>query len=107
MGFSDAEIDRLEMAARLISPYAERHALRRIAVDLLDTYVGHHAGERIFQGQVQRGAVERIDAAILMADLRGFTSLSNSVRPRRMSSRPSTPGSNASPRRSMRTAVRY
>jgi adenylate cyclase len=76
-GFSDAEIRRLEVAAKLISPYAERHALRRIAVDLLDTYVGRHAGERIFQGQVRRGAVDRIDAAILMADLRGFTSLSN------------------------------
>lgn len=76
-GFSDAEVERLEVAARLISPYAERHALRRIAVDLLDTYVGRHAGERIFQGQVRRGAVDRIDAAILMADLRGFTALSN------------------------------
>lgn len=76
-GFSHHELEQLEVAAQLISPYAERHALRRIAVDLLDTYVGHHAGERIFQGQVHRGAVDRIDAAILMADLRGFTALSN------------------------------
>lgn len=78
-GFSDAELERLEIAAKLISPYAERHALRRIAIDLLDTYVGRHAGERIYQGKVHRGAVDRIDAAILMADLRGFTSLSNAV----------------------------
>jgi adenylate cyclase len=76
-GFSDAELERLELAAKLISPYAERHALRRIAVDLLDTYVGRQAGERIFQGQVHRGAVDRIDAAILMADLRGFTQMSS------------------------------
>ena len=76
-GFSDEHLQRLELAANLISPYAERLALRRIAVDLLDTYVGRHAGERIFQGKVQRGAVDRIDAAILMADLRGFTALSN------------------------------
>ena len=76
-GFSDPELDQLEIAARLISPYAERHALRRIAVDLLDTYVGRQAGERIFSGQVKRGAVDVIDAAILMADLRGFTVMSN------------------------------
>ena len=76
-GFSDAELEQLEIAAKLISPYAERHALRRIAVDLLDTYVGRHAGERIFQGQVRRGVVDRIDAAILMADLRGFTAMSS------------------------------
>jgi adenylate cyclase len=77
-GFSDAEIKQLEMAASLISPYAERLALRRIAVDLLETYVGRHAGERIYQGQVSRGAVDTIEAAILMADLRGFTALSSS-----------------------------
>jgi adenylate cyclase len=76
-GFSDAHLQRLELATNLISPYAERQVLRRIAVDLLDTYVGRHAGERIFQGKVKRGAVDRIDAAILMADLRGFTALSN------------------------------
>jgi adenylate cyclase len=76
-GFTDPHLERLELATNLISPYAERLALRRIAVDLLDTYVGRHAGESIFQGKVKRGAVDRIDAAILMADLRGFTALSN------------------------------
>lgn len=76
-GFTDRDIELLELAALLISPYAERLALRRIAVDLLETYVGRHAGERIYKGQVSRGAVDTIDAAILMADLRGFTALSN------------------------------
>jgi adenylate cyclase len=47
-----------------------------MAIDLLDTYVGHHAGERIFSGQIRRGAVDSIEAAILMSDLRGFTVLS-------------------------------
>jgi adenylate cyclase len=78
-GFSDAELENLELAAKLISPYVERRALRRIAVDLLDTYVGRQAGERIYSGEVHRGAVTTIDAAILMADLRGFTSLSNAT----------------------------
>jgi adenylate cyclase len=76
-GFSDADIARLAIAAKLISPYAERRVLRRIAVSLLDTYVGRHAGERIYNGQVHRGAVDEIDAAILMCDMRGFTAMSN------------------------------
>ena len=76
-GFSDAEIAELSFAARLISPYAERRVLRRIAVSLLDTYVGRHAGERIYNGQVHRGAVDEIDAAILICDMRGFTAMSN------------------------------
>src|SRR5262249_1605692 len=62
-GFSDAQLAELEDAARLLSPYAERQVLRRIAIDLLDTYVGHSAGEKVFAGQVQRGDIESIYAA--------------------------------------------
>jgi adenylate cyclase len=76
-GFSDADLEALAAACRLFSPYAERRALRRIAVDLLDTYVGRHAGERVFQGSILRGEVETISCAILMCDMRGFTVLSN------------------------------
>jgi adenylate cyclase len=75
-GFSESDIEVLEAAGKLLSPYIERLALRRMAIDLLDTYVGHHAGERIFSGQIRRGALDEIEAAILMSDLRGFTLLS-------------------------------
>jgi adenylate cyclase len=51
--------------------------LRRIAVDLLDTYIGHRSGERVFDGQIQRGTAETIEAAILMVDLRRFTRFSD------------------------------
>jgi adenylate cyclase len=75
-GFDPASLDRLELAVRLLSPYLERHVLRRIAIDLLDTYVGPRTGQRILEGRVDRGAVELIEAAIWFADLRGFTALS-------------------------------
>jgi adenylate cyclase len=78
-GFPDAEIDQLHIAARLFSPYAERHVLRRIAVDLLDTYVGPRTGSRILEGRVDRGAVEPIEAAIWFVDMSGFTRLSEEV----------------------------
>lgn len=78
-GFSDSEIDQLHIAARLFSPYAERHVLRRIATDLLDTYVGPRTGSRILEGRVDRGEVEQIEAAIWFADLSGFTRLSEEV----------------------------
>jgi len=76
-GFADAQLAELEDAARLLSPYAERQVLRRIAIDLLDTYVGHSAGEKVFAGQVQRGDIESIYAALWFCDLRGFTRLSD------------------------------
>jgi adenylate cyclase len=46
-GFDTAEVVRLDLAAKLLSPYLERHVLRRIAVDLLDTYVGPRTVQRI------------------------------------------------------------
>ncbi|WP_048707595.1 adenylate/guanylate cyclase domain-containing protein [Microvirga massiliensis] len=75
-GFDAAALERLEVWARLLSPYLERRVLRRIAIDLLDTYVGPRTGQRILEGRVDRGAVEMIEAAVWFADLRGFTLLS-------------------------------
>jgi adenylate cyclase len=75
-GFDPGSLEGLERATRLLSPYLERHVLRRIAVDLLDTYVGPRTGQRIIEGRVDRGAVEMIEAAIWFADLRGFTLMS-------------------------------
>jgi adenylate cyclase len=75
-GFTPEEIDSLQIVSKLVGPYMERHVLRRIAIDLLDTYVGPRTGQRIIEGQVDRGAVDFIEAAIWFTDLRGFTHLS-------------------------------
>ena len=50
---------------------AEIRAWRRTASTLLDTYVGHDAGERILAGQIHRGDIEEIHAA--MSTLPGKT----------------------------------
>jgi adenylate cyclase len=50
--------------------------LRRTATNLLNTYVGRQAGERILAGKIRRGHVEAIRASIWLSDMRGFTSLS-------------------------------
>ena len=76
-GFAEDHLAALDLAAKLFSPYAERQVLRRIAVDLLDTYVGHSAGEKVFSGRIQRGDIETIYAALWFCDLRGFTRLSD------------------------------
>ena len=60
-----------------LSRLAEIYALKRTAVNLLDTYVGRGAGERILRGAIRRGDSERIRAAILLGDLRGFTQMTN------------------------------
>lgn len=75
-GFDPEALTRLELSSKLLAPYVERHVLQRIAIDLLNTYVGPRTGQRIIEGRVDRGEVELIEAAILFTDLRGFTHMS-------------------------------
>jgi adenylate cyclase len=72
-GFTDAQIAGLETITTPLARVAEVRALRREAINLLDTYVGHQAGARILEGQIRRGHVEAIHAAIWLSDMRGFT----------------------------------
>jgi adenylate cyclase len=76
-GFTDEDIAALEAIRRPVARLAEVYGLRRLATTLLNTYVGRDAGERILQGQIRRGDIERIDAVILVSDLRDFTAQSN------------------------------
>jgi adenylate cyclase len=78
-GFSDADVAALEAVRLPLARLAEIYALRRTATTLLDTYVGRHAGERILQGRIRRGDIERIQAVIMLTDLRDFTTLSNQL----------------------------
>lgn len=81
-GFAEDDIAWLTRAGRLLSPYAERTVLRRISVDLLAAYLGPAAGERVYHGQVERGEVRTIAAAVWFCDLRDFTRISERL-PRR------------------------
>jgi adenylate cyclase len=65
------------VAARLFSSIAERWVLRHIAVDLLSHYLGRAPAERVYAGQIERGDVTKIEAAILICDLRGFTAMTD------------------------------
>jgi adenylate cyclase len=76
-GFSDRDLERLVMAARLFSSIAERWVLRHIALDLLAHYLGRAPAERVYAGQIERGDVTKVEAAILICDLRGFTAMTD------------------------------
>ena len=80
-GFSDDQVAALEAIIPPLARVAEVRALRRTAVNLLDAYVGHDAGERILAGQIRRGDTESIRAAIWLSDMRGFTALADSTQP--------------------------
>jgi adenylate cyclase len=75
-GFTTEDLRQIYDLLPLFALLLEIHLDRRIAVNLLDTYVGRAAGERILRGQITRGSGETVRAAIWFCDLRGFTELS-------------------------------
>jgi adenylate cyclase len=81
-GFTDVQIAGIEAIMTPLARVAEIRALRRTASVLLDTYVGHDAGERILGGRIRRGDIEEIHAAIWLSDMRGFTALADRQPPR-------------------------
>src|ERR1700761_2487837 len=60
----------------------ELKAVRRFISNMLSTYVGHEPMRLILDGQVRRGDVRTIDAALMLVDLRNFTLLSDEMSPR-------------------------
>jgi adenylate cyclase len=80
-GFTAAQVAAMESLVKPLARVAEIRALRRTAVNLLETYVGHQAGERILSGHIRRGDHESIAAAIWLSDMRGFTALADRLPP--------------------------
>jgi adenylate cyclase len=78
-GFGEAELSALR---RLMPPFnrvAEIYALRRMARNILDAYLGQQAGEKVLAGQIKRGDGEEIRAVIWFCDLRDSTPLADSM----------------------------
>ena len=81
-GFTAVQLAGLESIVPPLARVAEIRALQRTASNLLDTYVGNSAGERILAGQIRRGHADTMHAAIWLSDMRGFTALSDRYPPR-------------------------
>jgi len=79
--FTSAAIDVLAEIVPPLRCACEIRMLRKTESTLLDTYVGPVAGQRVLNGQIRRGEVETLQAALLLSDLRDFTVLSNRLPP--------------------------
>jgi adenylate cyclase len=80
-GFSEADLRLFEEILPTYSTVVEVKSLRRFAVNVLSAYVGREPGELIMKGQIRRGDVRTIKAALMMVDLRDFTGLSDALPP--------------------------
>lgn len=75
-GFDDDDVAILQELIGTCALVVKADTTQQIARNLLNTYVGGNSVERVLAGEITRGGVQRIEAAILFADLRGFTAFS-------------------------------
>ena len=78
-GFSDDHIATLRRLLSLFTLHVERHIAVRIAQNTLTAYLGPAAGAKVLNGDIKRGSGESIRAVIWVSDLRGFTTLSDTL----------------------------
>jgi adenylate cyclase len=82
--FDAAEQGRLRQAARFVTAPLAALAARAALGALLEAYLGRRSAARVQGGALRRGTGEIIRAALLCADLRGFTALSEATEPAAM-----------------------
>ena len=78
-GFSEADIALIEASLPALGAVLEVRHQRQTARQLLTTYIGPNAGERVLNGDILRGRGEVIHATLWYCDLRGFTELSEQL----------------------------
>ncbi|WP_026869252.1 adenylate/guanylate cyclase domain-containing protein [Inquilinus limosus] len=79
--FDREEAGRLRQAARFAAAPLAALASRAGLAALLEAYLGRRSAARVQAGALRRGAGETIRAALLCADLRDFTALSEAAAP--------------------------
>jgi class 3 adenylate cyclase len=79
--FGAVETDRLREVARFAAAPLAALVARATLTATLEAYLGRRSAARVLAGPLRRGAGETIRAALLSADLRGFTALSESAPP--------------------------
>ncbi len=76
-GFTEAEAAALAGLVPVIALVTSKLSLAHTMREVLGTYLGPATGERVLAGEVRRGQSTVVHAAILLADLRGFTALAD------------------------------
>jgi adenylate cyclase len=76
-GFSDEDLRLIEAVLPALSLAIVSDAEHTVAAGLLAAYLGGDVGRRVHAGVVERGSVERIQAVLWYADVRGFTPIAD------------------------------
>lgn len=76
-GFNDADIAKFKALAAVLAPVAEVYSSKRVATAIAEAYLGPRTGRRVLNGQITRGDIEQITAAILISDIRDWTGVNS------------------------------
>lgn len=76
-GFTADQLTAFEALLPALTIRLELESTRFSAETLLQLYLGKNAAARVLQGDFRRGTGQRIDSAIWLCDLRGFTALTD------------------------------
>jgi class 3 adenylate cyclase len=79
--FTPDEVNRLRQTARFAAAPLAAFTARATLTTALEAYLGRRSAARVLAGPLRRGIGETIEAALLYADLRGFTALSENNPP--------------------------
>jgi class 3 adenylate cyclase len=79
--FTGGDVDRLRQAARFAAAPLAVIAARAKLTAALEAYLGRRSAARVLAAPLRRDVGETIQAALLYADLRGFTALSDNHPP--------------------------
>ena len=74
-GFTKQQQTQLDRVLKYLALHVHRHTARRIAENVLNVYLGPSAGKQVLEGSISRGDGNAIEAVIWVADMRGFTEL--------------------------------
>ncbi|MEO1092284.1 MAG: adenylate/guanylate cyclase domain-containing protein [Pseudomonadota bacterium] len=76
-GFTDEHVAWLEDLLPSLEIALKSHSLSWTTRQLLETYLGRDAAQRVLAGEIQRGVAQSLDAILWSSDLEGFTKLSD------------------------------
>jgi len=78
-GFLDEDLRALTRIQRRLAVALRMTIRRQVAENVVATYLGRGAGQRVLAGQIRRGDGETIPAVVWYSDLRGSTAMAESL----------------------------
>ncbi|MEM8732450.1 MAG: adenylate/guanylate cyclase domain-containing protein, partial [Pseudomonadota bacterium] len=78
-GFAPEHLALIDFSLPSLGLALKSAANRDMARDLLGVYLGRDAGHRVLSGEIQRGSLQTLNAAVCYFDLVGFTGLAEEI----------------------------